>query len=116
LFFHPIVIYRSLSGEPKHQAVIMGRSSKRTLHVTEIAIRREAAKRAKREETCMDELSEKDIEDVAEDIRDSSSEEEPDLEISDTDEPEFDQYVPSCLDSGCGKGLLLTYRGNQVSL
>jgi hypothetical protein len=37
------------------------------------------------------------IEDVAEDIRDSSSEEEPDLEISDTDEPEFDQYVKQIL-------------------
>lgn len=54
----------------------------------------------------MDRLSEMDIEDVAEEIEDSSSEEEQCIEISDTDEPEFDQYVPSSLDSGCGNGIV----------
>ena len=54
----------------------------------------------------MDRLSELDTEDFAEEIEDSSSEEEPDLEISDTDEAEFDQYVPSGLDSGRGNGIV----------
>jgi hypothetical protein len=54
----------------------------------------------------MDRLSEMGTEDVAKEIEDSSSEEEQDLEISDTDEAEFDQYVPFRLDSGCGNGIV----------
>jgi hypothetical protein len=51
----------------------MGGRSKRTLYLAEIAIRREAAKRAKKGEPCMDKLSKKDTEDVVEEIQDSSS-------------------------------------------
>ena len=84
----------------------MGGRSKRTLHLREIVIRRHAAKRAKRGEPFVDGSSEMDTEDIAGEIEDSSSEEEQDIEISDTDEPEFDQYVPSSLDSGRGNGIV----------
>jgi hypothetical protein len=54
----------------------------------------------------MDRSSEIDTEDVTEEIENSSSEEEEDIEISDVDEPEFNQYVPYSLDSGCGNGFV----------
>lgn len=81
----------------------MGGLSKRKLHLRELSIRR---KRAKRDEACTTSISSHtsselhstvDVNDVqiAENIEDLSSEDEEDIEISDSDEPEFDQYVPS---------------------
>jgi hypothetical protein len=59
----------------------------------DISIYWHIAKRAKGDEAYMDRSSEMDSEDVAEEIEDSSSEEEKDIEMSDTDEPEFDRYM-----------------------
>ena len=77
----------------------MGRPSKRTLHARKMALSQHAAKRAKTVEAYEDWSFEMD--DTMEN-EDSSSEEEQDTEVSDGDEPEFDEFVLSSPDSRYG--------------